>query len=281
MAVLLVLMVVGIQTALAIPLGIVDLVVERAMHRPSPRLEQQPIVIGCINVAAFGGAIALGLRLNRLSFRRTFPMSRITARQAAAAAVSVLGADVLLSEADNAIRSVLPPPRWLLDLVGDLFFSKDNALSRVFLLVIIAPVTEELLFRGIILRGLLSRHRPAVAVVLTAFLFAALHLNPWQFLSALLLGIMLGWFYLRTSSVATCIVAHAIANGLFVIFSALPWDIPGITGAPDYAKVVFQPWWLDLSGLVVLVAGVWTFRNATPQVPLVEEPKPPIIGLPL
>ncbi len=275
MAVLLVLMVVGIQLVLAIPFGIADVVLEQVSHRPSPHLEQQPVVIACINLVAFGAAIALGLRLNRLCFREVFPFRRLTALQMLGVAVSVLGAGVLLSEADNALRSVLPLPRFWADVFKEVFFNRQSLVSRVFLLVIVAPLTEELLFRGLILRGLLSRHTPTVAVLVSSFLFAAVHLNPWQFPSALSLGIILGWFYLRTGSVLSCIVGHAIANGLSIVVLGLPWDIPGMTGSPTGTGAAFQPWWLDLSGLLVLVAGLRLFSKATPLRP--EEAVPPVI----
>lgn len=160
MAVLLVLLVLGIQIALSIPLTIANSVIEHGMHRAAPHLERQPILIGCINIVACGGAIALGLWLNRLGFRRVFPVWRISAQQVFGVAVSLIGAAVLLSEVDNAFRSVLPPPRFLIDLMKEMFFSEEAVVSRVWLLVIIAPITEELLFRGIILRGLLSRINP-------------------------------------------------------------------------------------------------------------------------
>ena len=160
----------------------------------------------------------------------------------------------------------------------DLFLSRGGLFSRIFLLVIIAPLTEELLMRGIILRGLLSWHRPAVAVVLAAFLFAVLHLNPWQFCSALFLGTVFGWFYWRTGSVWICVLAHAWANGLFQIASSLPVEIPGMTGTPDLSRTEFQPWWLDLCGLALLLAGIWAFRRAT-LVPELEPAQiPPVIG---
>jgi membrane protease YdiL (CAAX protease family) len=270
MAVLLVLLVLGSQIALSIPLAIANLVIEHGMHRAAPHLERQPILIGCLNIVAFGGAIALGLWLNRLGFRRAFPAWRISGQQVFGVVVSLIGAAVLLSEADNAFRSVLPPPRFLIDLMKEMFLSEETVVSRVWLLVIIAPITEELLFRGIILRGLLSRHRPATAVVVTAILFTVLHLNPWQSVSALFLGIVLGWFYVRSGSVAICIFGHAIYNSMVVIFPVLPWDIAGMTPSSDPTKVEFQPWWLDLSGLIVLLVGLWIFRKSTP-------PAPPVI----
>jgi membrane protease YdiL (CAAX protease family) len=264
MAALLVVLVLGIQTILGLAAGITDAVCEQVLHLPSPQLERQPLVLSFINIVAIGAAIALGLYLNRLQFRRAFPIGRITAFQLLGVAVCVLGACVLLSDADNVLRVLLPPPQWLQEVFEDLFLSKDRLLARVFMLVLVAPVSEELLFRGIILRGLLSRYRPSVAVTLTALLFAALHMNPWQSLSALFLGILFGWFYWRTGSVALCVLAHAIANGMSILFTLLPLDIPGMTGMPDSTTTVFQPWWLDAAGAGVLAAGFWIFRRATP-----------------
>jgi membrane protease YdiL (CAAX protease family) len=279
MAALLVVIVLGIQTILGVAAAIADAVCEQALHLPSPQLERQPLALGFINIVACGAAVAFGLYLNRLHFRRAFPIGRITASQLLGVAVCVLGACVLLSDADNVLRVMLPPPQWLQEVFEDLFVSKDRLLSRVFLLVIVAPVTEELLFRGIILRGLLSRYRPAAAVTLTALLFAVLHMNPWQSLSALFLGILFGWFYWRTGSVALCVLAHAIANGLSILFTLLPLDIPGMTGIPDPTTAVFQPWWLDAAGAGVLAAGFWMFRRATPpSAGMAEGPKPPILA---
>jgi uncharacterized protein len=275
MAVLLVVLVVAVQVVLAVPLGILEVVIERVLHLPPPKLAHHPLVIAGINLLALGAAIALGLRLNRLTFRRGLPFGRMTSLQLPGVGLIVLGGGVLLSDADNLIRALLPVPQ----VLWNLFFSEDKLLARILLLVIIAPVTEELLFRGIILRGLLSRHRPAVAVVLSAFLFAALHCNPWQFLSASFFGMALGWFYLRTGSLGLCVLAHAFVNGLGIAFTMLPLDIPGLSIPPDSpARVVFQPWWLDLSGLGLLLVGLWTFHRAAPPVRAAESPAPPVIG---
>jgi len=263
MAVVLALMVVGLQMVLTVPLGIIDEVFAQVLHLPKPALQQNPLMAGCVNLIAFGGTIALGLFLNRLPLRRAFPLAGPTLPQVGAVALTILGGDVLLSEADNLFRSVAPPPQWLLDAVKEMFSSEGNLVERIFLLVIVAPLTEELLFRGVILRGLLSRYRPAVAVILTAFLFAAVHMNPWQSISAFWLGVALGWFFLRTGSVKICIAAHAMSNGLFVLFTSLPVDVPGLTGEPDFRKVTFQPWWLDLIGALLLLGGVFAFRAAT------------------
>jgi membrane protease YdiL (CAAX protease family) len=280
MAVALSLVVVSVQVALSTPFGIIDLIFEKVLEQPPPRLAQNPWMLGFINLAAFGGTIALGLHLNRLPFRRAFPWRRITVLQLAGLAITLVGAIIFLSEADNVVRFVLPPPQWLTETFKAIFFEQGHLASRVFLLVLVAPLTEELLFRGIFLPGLLSRYRPGVAVLLTAALFAAIHLNPWQFLSALTLGSLIGWVYLRTGSIALCVFAHAIANGLSVVVSFIPVEIPGLTGSPISNIVEFQPWWLDITALALLVIGIYIFRKATPLRQSDEKPEPPVISYP-
>jgi uncharacterized protein len=85
--------------------------------------------------------------------------------------------------------------------------------------VIAAPVMEEILFRGIILDGFLKRYGPAKAITVSALLFGFLHLNPWQFVSAFCIGILMGWIYYRTGSLALVILIHFANN--FLAFVAM------------------------------------------------------------
>ncbi len=263
MAVLLSLMVVGIQTVMSVPLAVLDEVLEKGFQLPRAGLAQNPLILAFINTLALGGPVALGLFLNRLRFREAFPLARLPASQVAAMTLAVLGADVLLSEADNLFRAIFPAPQFLIEAYRQVFTSQGNLVERIFLLVIVAPVTEELFFRGIVLRGLLSRHRPFVAIGLSSLLFGLVHLNPWQFISAFWLGVALGWFYLRTGSINICILGHAVSNGLFVFFTSVATEIPGLTSAPEAGHVSFQPWWLDASGALLLMVGVGCFVLAT------------------
>jgi membrane protease YdiL (CAAX protease family) len=79
-------------------------------------------------------------------------------------------------------------------------------------LVIAAPILEELLFRGIMLDGLLNRYRPLTAILVSSIIFGIAHLNPWQFVTAFVIGCFAGWVYLRTKSVGPCILIHATVN---------------------------------------------------------------------
>ena len=277
MAALLVFLVLMLQAGLATPLSVFDIVMKQVLHRTPWELGREPLVLGAINVIAFGVIIAVGLRLNRLSFWRAFPVSRVTLLQIAGLIVTILGADILLSEVDNFFRAVLPMPQVIYNIMKDLFLDEDKLFSRIILLVIVAPLTEELLFRGIILRGLLNWHRPTAAVVLSALLFALMHCNPWQFFSPLCLGLLLGWIYVRSGSLLLCVCGHALSNGFSILATLLPVEIPGMTGSPDFTIVAFQPWWFDLAGLGLLLLGLWILRKATPQTQEQLPEAPPVI----
>lgn len=77
---------------------------------------------------------------------------------------------------------------------------------------ILAPVMEELLMRGFLLGGLSVSCGDVTALLLSSALFALLHFNMVQTLSALISGVALGLLYIHTGSVVCCIAAHAGYN---------------------------------------------------------------------
>jgi membrane protease YdiL (CAAX protease family) len=80
--------------------------------------------------------------------------------------------------------------------------------------VVAAPVLEELLCRGIVLRGLLSHLSPYKAVAYSALFFAVMHLNPWQGIAAFIIGCVSGAVYCKTRSILPSIFIHLLNNVL-------------------------------------------------------------------
>ncbi len=87
---------------------------------------------------------------------------------------------------------------------------------------ILAPFMEELLMRGFLLGGLSANYGKVTALVLSSAVFALLHFNMVQTLSALICGVVLGLIYLRTGSVVCCITAHAGYNMISYFTMILP-----------------------------------------------------------
>lgn len=83
----------------------------------------------------------------------------------------------------------------------------------IIMAVFFAPLLEEIIFRGIIMKGLLNKGwQPWKAILLSSVIFGVVHGNPWQFLGAVLLGCVLGVVYLKTKSLLLPILLHAFNN---------------------------------------------------------------------
>ena len=91
----------------------------------------------------------------------------------------------------------------------------DNSYTYLLLALIIAPFTEELFFRGIVLRGMLGNVNQGRAILISAVLFAIYHCNPYLFVPTFVIGLSLGYLYSRSGSIIPCIVMHAVYNLCF------------------------------------------------------------------
>lgn len=85
-------------------------------------------------------------------------------------------------------------------------------LATVTSVCLLAPVLEEMLFRGLILRSFLGQYQLSTAIGASALLFGVAHLNIYQFVAAFAIGLFLGWLYERTRSLVPCIALHGAYN---------------------------------------------------------------------
>jgi uncharacterized protein len=85
---------------------------------------------------------------------------------------------------------------------------------------VLAPIAEELFFRGFVFRSYLSMRGPLVAYPLSSLLFATLHLNLPALLPIFVLGLLFAAAYQRTGSIVPSMVGHALFNaiGFAVLF---------------------------------------------------------------
>jgi membrane protease YdiL (CAAX protease family) len=90
--------------------------------------------------------------------------------------------------------------------------------------VLLAPVAEELLFRGLLYRALRRRRSVAVAATVSSVLFAAIHLDvavtqPLALVGLALVGVVLALAYERTGSLVVPVAAHAGYNGTALVLA--------------------------------------------------------------
>ena len=91
---------------------------------------------------------------------------------------------------------------------------------HIIALVVLPSVLEELVFRGVVMQSL-RRFGDSFALVISSILFGLVHGNLVQFIPSFLTGLAIGFFVLRSGSILTGILIHAVNNGILVTISLL------------------------------------------------------------
>ena len=184
--------------------------------------------------AALGVANVLAIVLTLL----THPGFRAaTSRAAAYGIISLLMAPPIIFLV-NWIQELLPE---LPSFVDD--WTLEGLIRNplgIFVIAVLAPIAEELMFRagvlGCLLKSAVAREEAVAttdsrlwrAVLWSALVFSVAHMNPVQMPAAFILGILLGWAYWKSGSLVVPCVIHILNNSLAVGLTLLA-DNPDVT----------------------------------------------------
>lgn len=138
-----------------------------------------------------------------------------------------------------------------------------GGLSALFALVLVAPVTEELLFRGWLLQDLKEQYGESRALLWSSALFGFAHLEAPAVLYAALGGLVLGAVALRTKSTLASVAMHAGVNALPLLLPASVIPIEGFNTLSQYVEHV--SWWLLLVSAAATSAALWMIWRSTPR----------------
>jgi len=248
-AVLLLLLLLGLQLVLGFALGIVLALAGLALNG---------LTLSIINILSFAAVILIAVKKMHVPLFSVLNVEVLHAELIFPILVSCCGFSILLSEINN-LTQLLLPMRGFWSTFFRAMFIPERILSSLVLFVVVAPITEELLFRRIILDGFLRNYRAVAAIVLSSLFFGLVHLNPWQFITSFLLALYLSWLYLKTRSLFLCIVGHAFNNFIpMAVIGMAKLNIPGYSGE---SATRFQPVWFDLLGVLLAGAGLYlTYR---------------------
>ncbi len=100
-----------------------------------------------------------------------------------------------------------------------------NHLILFFTIAILAPILEELLFRGYLQTSLMRHMKPWAAILLASSIFGIVHMQPLAFPVLTALGAVFGYLYYRTGSLKVNMVLHMLNNGVAYILMVM-----GISG---------------------------------------------------
>jgi len=208
---------------LIVALFLVEYLVSAAVYDMQGILRMTPAQFDAIvSVLANGCLFSLVMHVKRLGWRDLFHPSSASPRATFAllvvpVAMLVPALVLIVSALLDALLDVVP-----MSAREEAMFARmaADSLASVTVTCVIAPVVEEMLFRGVILRSFLTQYSRRTAILGSAVLFGFAHLNIYQFVVGVILGSLAGWLYERTRSLIPCIALHASYNSAL---TALDW----------------------------------------------------------
>ena len=205
-------------------------------HQPTEELDATGTIISLMVSSLVAIGVFTGLKWSPVS--RSYVRSRpwTVLCWCVVAALGTIIPSLYLQEQIPAM------PDWMENMANQtdaLFREIIGTRGGYLVIALLAPVAEELVFRGAVLRALLrwQPQRRWLMIALSAFLFALSHLNPAQMPHAFLIGLLLGWMYMRTKSVVPGIAYHWVNNTVaYVLMKLYPSSSIGlndILGGPS------------------------------------------------
>lgn len=116
----------------------------------------------------------------------------------------------------------------------------------ILLYALIPAIGEELIFRGVVFRGLNSRYSNVISIVFSSAMFALFHMSLQQVFYQFLLGMIMAWLVLKTDSLISSMIVHFTSNFIVVtmefvrIKTGFSFNLPHV-------------WWFYLLAVVLAV----------------------------
>lgn len=123
--------------------------------------------------------------------------------------------------------------------------------ARMLCYEVVAPISEELLFRQVIFRRIKTIAPLWVAVTVSALLFGIYHGNLLQGIYAFIMGAVLALVYEWTGSFLAPVLFHMVANHV----SDIAYEFEAVN------KVLYSPYGALISAVVFIGAGILLFKN--------------------
>ncbi|MGJ4789454.1 CPBP family intramembrane metalloprotease [Leptospira koniambonensis] len=143
-----------------------------------------------------------------------------------------------------------------------------NTFLLYFLGVVVAPITEELYFRGFVFAGLSKNYSWKIALIVSAGLFALFHINPSQMVAAIIIGLFSGYVLYISNNILLSIVIHCFYNGLtlFSSFAIAKFDLHNSVFNIKLGWYVIDI--VDISSIILLIISLPYFLRYSREMKL-------------
>jgi membrane protease YdiL (CAAX protease family) len=208
---------------LAVVVGL-SLLIVPAVYVLMLRMQSPAVVAIAVTMAAqsavmFGVLYLLGLKLWGITWRQIGWTPPSSFAWYLRAILFALAAILIVALITFMIESMLGEP---LDnpQVGMLAPGSSSVVSTIVMLVlvaVVAPIAEELLFRGVVYRWIAERFGMWTGLLVSSLIFSCVHGILALILPLFVVGCLLAWLYEKSGSVLPCIVMHGVFNGMMLL----------------------------------------------------------------
>ncbi len=149
----------------------------------------------------------------------------------------------------------------LMEMLPESQAPTGRGIYMLFALLVVAPVCEELLCRGVILEAVRAKRGAWAACVISSMIFGLMHLEPQFVLNAFIVGLLLSYIYLRTRSIFAPIILHSLNNlfaYVFLIFGIADSSVHDLVGGGMLYTVVYS---VSVAVLVFSVIAITRYIN--------------------
>jgi membrane protease YdiL (CAAX protease family) len=206
----------------------------------APAIDPAVLLLAAVGGQLFGLAAALLLlRRRRVDLRAvigaTRPVPRLVLLGVGLGVGMLLAATLIVSLLMRLTGSEQAPDQFLLD---ELTRGGSSTVLAFIAAVVLAPVAEELLFRGLLFNALLRRRSVHVAALVSSVVFAVVHVDvavsqPLALVGLTLVGLALAYAYHRTGSLLVPIAGHAAFNGVTLVLALVGERLLGVAALPS------------------------------------------------
>lgn len=126
--------------------------------------------------------------------------------------------------------------------------------------VVLAPLFEELIFRGRLYNILGRTISPLFSALLSAFMFGAIHLEPIVVIEGFVVGLVFSYYYIQKSSILTPMILHGCSNALAYALTILSYRDESLLKLLDGHELLSTIAYV-VSAIIVLVGGVVIIRR--------------------
>ena len=187
----------------------------------------------------------LGNKINTLHYKDVLALTLIFI-------LTGIGASGLLIFIESAFYYGYTVNKWSLmsePAFASIQWSKSWLVMYGITIVIVAPITEELIFRGLILNRLLMRYRPIVAILISALIFSLAHLNK-SYIGSFIHGIILSMVAIKYASLYYPMIIHGIYNATMMVLQ----QYFGTFYIADINKISTASYWIP--EFIILLIGL-------------------------